>query len=92
LDEEKDGQEVLESFASFFEIFMGVLFAETKKCFVNTQETHLVINPILESINFYETNKLILQFPKHKSMLQECLNSTDFDNLWTMIDNLFHVL
>ena len=92
LDDEKDGQAALESFASFFEIFMGVLFAETKKCFVNTQETHLVINPILENINFYETNKLILQFPEHKSMLQECLNSMDFDNLWTMIDNLFHIL
>lgn len=92
LDEEKNWQDALSSFASFFEIFMGVLFAETKKCFVNTQETHLVINPILENINFYETNKLILQFPEHKSMLQECLNSTDFDNLWTMMDNLFHVL
>lgn len=92
LDEEKDWQEALESFASFFEIFMGVLFSETKKCFVNIQDTHLVINPILENINFYETNKLVLQFPEHKSMLQECLNSTDFDNLWTMIDNLFHIL
>jgi hypothetical protein len=69
-----------------------VLFAETKKCFVNTQESHLILNPILENINFFDTNKLILQFPDHKSMLQECLDSKDFENLWTMVDNLFSIL
>jgi len=92
LDGEKNWQEALESFASFFEIFMWVLFAETKKCFVNVQDTHLVLNPILENINFFDTNKLILQFSEHKSVLQECLSSKDFENLWMMMDNLFSVL
>lgn len=92
LDDEKDGQEAIESFARFFEIFMWVIFSETRKCFVDTQEVKLTINPILENINFFDTNKLILQFPEHKSILQECLNSQDFDNLWMMVDQLLSIL
>ena len=91
LDERKDWLDAIEPFARFFEIFMGVVFAETKKCFVDVQESKLTINPILENINFYETNKLFLQFPAHKSILQECLDVDDFENLWKMIDQLFLV-
>ena len=92
LDEIEDWKLSIQDFARFFEIFMWVLFSETKKCFVNVQEPKITINPILENINFYETNKLILQFPKHKSVLQECLNSDDFETLWSKIDQFFGII
>ena len=92
LDEQQDAIDVLERFARFFEVFMGVLFSETKPLFVNNPETKVTVNPILENINFYETNKLVLQFPDYKSLLQECLDDEDFQALWMKIDQLFTVL
>ncbi len=92
LDDSRDAQTTIEWFASFFEIFMWVLYSETKKCFEKIQDTKITINPILENINFFETNKLVLQFSKHKAMLQECLDSQDFENLWSMISQLLATL
>jgi len=92
LDEQQDAIDILERFARFFEIFMWVLFSETKQLFVNNPEIKVTVNPILENINFYETNKLVLQFSDYKSLLQECLNDEDFQSLWTKIDQLFTVL
>ena len=92
LDEQQDAINVLERFARFFEVFMWVLFSETKQLFVNNPETKVTVNPILENINFYETNKLVLQFPDYKALLQECLDDEDFQALWTKIDQLFTVL
>ena len=92
LDEQQDAIDVLERFARFFEVFMWILFSETKQLFVNNPETKVTVNPILENINFYETNKLFLQFPDYKALLQECLEDEDFQVLWTKIDQLFTVL
>lgn len=92
LDEQQDAIDVLERFARFFEVFMWVLFSETKQLFVNNPETKVTVNPILENINFYETNKLVLQFTDYKSLLQECLDDEDFQALWIKIDQLFTVL
>lgn len=92
LDEQQDAIDVLERFARFFEVFMWVLFSETKQLFVNNPENKVTSNPILENINFYETNKLVLQFPDYKSLLQECLEDEDFQALWMKIDQLFTVL
>ena len=92
LDEQQDAIDVLERFARFFEVFMWVVFSETKQLFVNNPEIKVTVNPILENINFYETNKLVLQFPDYKSLLQECLDDEDFQALWIKIDQLFTVL
>lgn len=92
LDEQQDAIDVLERFARFFEVFMWVLFSETKQLFINNPETKVTVNPILENINFYETNKLVLQFPDYKSLLQECLEDEDFQALWMKVDQLFTVL
>lgn len=92
LDEQQDAIDVLERFARFFEIFMWVIFSETKQLFINNPEIKVTVNPILENINFYETNKLVLQFPDYKSLLQECLDDEDFQALWIKIDQLFTVL
>ena len=92
LDEQQGAVDILERFARFFEVFMWVLFSETKQLFVNNPENKVTVNPILENINFYETNKLVLQFSDYKSLLQECLDDEDFQALWAKIDQLFTVL
>ncbi|MBO4516171.1 hypothetical protein J5751_01760 [bacterium] len=69
-----------------------MLFSETKQLFVNNPETKVTVNPILENINFYETNKLVLQFSDYKILLQECLDDEDFQSLRTKVEQLFVVL
>jgi hypothetical protein len=82
LNNQESTKELLENFARFFEVFMGVLFAETKKHFVNIQDNYITLNPIIDHINFHETNALIKQFDKHKTLLEADLDSEDFKKLW----------
>ncbi len=91
LDNNPTWKEVLENFARFFEIFMWVLFSETKKHFINIQDNYITLDPIMDHINFYETNNLIKQFEKHKSFLESNLETSDFDKLWSQISHLFTV-
>lgn len=92
LDEQIVWKEILENFARFFEVFMWVLFSETKKYFVNVQDNYITLNPILDHINFHETNNLIKQFYKHKSLLESNLDSLDFNKLWSKIDHFLAVI
>ena len=92
LNNQESAKELLENFARFFEVFMGVLFAETKKHFVNVQDNYITLNPIIDHINFHETNALIKQFDKHKTLLEADLDSQDFEKLWWEIDKMFDIL
>ncbi|HOG14997.1 MAG TPA: exonuclease domain-containing protein [Candidatus Absconditabacterales bacterium] len=92
LNNQESTKELLENFARFFEVFMGVLFAETKKHFVNIQDNYITLNPIIDHINFHETNALIKQFDKHKTLLEADLDSEDFKKLWGGIDKMFNIL
>lgn len=92
LDEQTVWKEILENFARFFEVFMWVLFSETKKHFINVQNNYITLDPILDHINFYETNNLIKQFDKHKSLLESNLDSLDFNKLWSNIDHFLAVI
>ena len=92
LDGEQNAYDAIERFARFFEVFMWVIFSETKRLFMNIPDTKLIVNPIIDNINFYETNKLVPQFSDHKTLLQECLDAQDFDNLWSKVDQLIAVL
>ena len=92
LDGEQNAYDAIERFARFFEVFMWVIFSETKRLFMNIPDTKLIVNPIIDNINFYETNKLVPQFSDHKTLLQECLDAQDFDNLRSKVDQLIAVL
>ena len=92
LNNQESTKELLENFARFFEVFMGVLFAETKKHFVNIQDNYITLNPIIDHINFHETNALIKQFDKHKTLLEADLDSEYFKKLWWGIDKMFNIL
>lgn len=92
LNNQENTKEIIENFARFFEVFMGVLFAETKKHFVNIQDNYITLNPIIDHINFHETNALIKQFDKHKTLLESNLDSEDFEKLWSGIEQMFNIL
>lgn len=89
LDNQIEWQKAIEEFVVFFEIFMGVLFSETKKHFIDVQSTFLTINPIMDHINFYETNKLIKQIDNYMTILKSALDISDFEKLKQQIDLLF---
>jgi len=69
-----------------------VLFSETKQKFVNIQNNYITINPIVDSIDFFETNKLLKKLDDHKNILKEVLDNADFDKLWSKIDTMFRAL
>jgi DNA polymerase III epsilon subunit-like protein len=92
LDNNINWKEVLENFARFFEVFMWVLFSETKKHFVDIQNNYITLNPILDHINFYETNNLLKQLEKHQLLLENNLDSIDFDRIWSKIEHMLAVL
>jgi len=58
--------EELQQFVNTFQIFIGVLFNESKKLFVNTEETMIPHDPIRESGDFYQTNLLRKQLMEKK--------------------------
>gem|GEM_PF-5871060 len=68
------------------------MFSETKKHFINVQDNYIILDPILDHINFYESNNLIQQFDKHKSLLESNLDSLDFNKLWSNIDHFLAVI
>jgi hypothetical protein len=67
------------------------LFKETKKQFINVQNKFITINPILDNLDFFETNNLIKKFVEHKRILEETLDQKDFKKLWLKIDDMFKV-
>lgn len=91
LDNQESGKEALDNFARFFEIFMWVLFKETKKHFINVPNKYITINPILDNLDFFETNNLIKKFSEHKRILGGVLEQKDFEKLWLKVDHMFRV-
>lgn len=58
--------EELQQFVNTFQIFIGVLFNESKKLFVKTEETMIQHDPIRENGDFYQTNLLWKQIVEKK--------------------------
>ncbi len=91
LNNQEFWREALDNFARFFEVFMWVLFSETKKQFINIQNNYITINPMLDNLDFFETNRLIKQFGDHKKILEETLDQKDFEKLWSQMDHMFKI-
>ncbi len=68
----------LESFRSFFETFMGVLFIETKQLFTHTQDIFIQINPLIGNTAFHQTNQLLSQLQEYIQELSSLLLPEDF--------------
>ncbi len=91
LDNQESGKEALDTFARFFEVFMWVLFWETKKQFINVQNKYITINPMLDNLDFFETNRLLRQFWDHRALLEWTLDQKDFEKLWSKIEHMLKI-
>ena len=64
----------LQEFDTFFTMFIWILRTETKKLFINIPDDEIQINPIVSSIEFFQTKKLLERlkefWPKLESILQ----------------------
>ena len=55
----EDKLKTLQEFDTFFTMFIGILWTETKKIFTNRPDDEIQINPIVTNPDFYQTNLIL---------------------------------
>ncbi len=80
---------VLKEFDTFFTMFIWILWTETKKLFINVSEDEIQINPIVSSIEFYQTKLLLEKFKEFWPKLERLLQTSDYKTLWSQIQHFF---
>ncbi|MDR2189887.1 MAG: hypothetical protein LBP53_01535 [Candidatus Peribacteria bacterium] len=88
--EEKEHQ-TLQAFDTFFTMFLGILWTETKKLFIGRAEESLQINPLVNNLDFYQTNLLLPKLEAFKEPLQSSLSEQDFHTLWKQIEHFLAI-
>lgn len=81
----------LQDFDTFFTMFIGILWTETKKLFIDRQEDELQINPIVSSTEFYQTNLIIPKLKEFRDVLEKNLQTSDFVTLRSQIEHFFDI-
>jgi len=71
----------LEEFVNSFQIFIWILFNESKNLFVKTDKTMIQHDPIREHGDFYQTNLLRKQLIEKKDKLKTILSEENYINL-----------
>jgi len=64
-----------------FQMFIGVLFMESKKLFIKVEDTMIQHDPIRESGDFYQTNLLWKQLIEKKDGLKNILSEDNYKML-----------
>jgi hypothetical protein len=85
-------EEELSAFVNMFQIFIGVLFNESKTLFVKTENTMIQHDPIQDHGDFYQTNLLWTQLCQKKETLKTILNEENYtilDKHFTHIQKIF---
>lgn len=82
---------ILQEFDTFFTMFIWILRTETKKLFINIQEDEIQINPIVSSIEFYQTKLLLGKLKEFWPKLEAVLQPTDFKTLRLQIEHFFSI-
>ena len=82
---------ILQDFDTFFTMFIWILRTETKKLFINIQEDEIQINPIVSSIEFYQTKLLLTKLKEFWPRLEAVLQPTDFKTLRSQIEHFFSI-
>ena len=82
---------ILQEFDTFFTMFIWILRTETKKLFINIPDDEIQINPIVSSIEFYQTKLLLPKLKEFWSKLEIALQSSDFKTLWLQIEHFFSI-
>jgi len=82
---------VLQEFDTFFTMFIWILRTETKKLFINIPDDEIQINPIVSSIEFYQTKLLLPKLKEFWPKLESVLHPSDFKTLWLQIEHFFSI-
>jgi hypothetical protein len=82
---------VLQEFDTFFTMFLGILWTDTKKLFIGRAEDELQINPIVSHSDFYQTNLLLPKLKAFAEPLRSVLHEQDFATLWKQIEHFFAI-
>jgi len=88
----KDNLESLQEFYNFFQIFIGVIFTETKKIFTNTDLTNIQHDPIVDHWDFHQTNLLRKQMPEQFKLIKKILEEDDWEVLSKQFKHIANVL
>ncbi len=81
----------LQEFDTFFTMFIWILRTETKKLFINIPNDEIQINPIVSSIEFYQTKLLLEKFKEFWPKLESALQTSDYKTLWLQIEHFFSI-
>ena len=81
----------LQEFDTFFTMFIWILRTETKKLFTNIPDDEIQINPIVSSIEFYQTKLLLVRFKEFWPKLESALQASDFKTLRLQIEHFFSI-
>ena len=82
---------VLQEFDTFFTMFIWILRTETKKLFIDMPDDEIQINPIVSSIEFYQTKLLLPRLKEFWPKLESALQSWDFKTLRLQIEHFFSI-
>ncbi len=95
---EENVSEELQQFVNAFQIFIGVLFNESKKLFIKTEDTMIPHDPIRESGDFYQTNLLRKQLMEKRDWLKKALSEDNYklfekhmDQIQKVFDNVVNI-
>ena len=78
----------LQQFINAFQIFVGVLFTETKHLFTKTEATILQHDPIQDHGDFYQTNLLRKQLLEKHQSLASSLSSENYATITKHLHNI----
>ena len=81
----------LQEFDTFFTMFIWILRTETKKLFINIPNEEIQINPIVSSIEFYQTKLLLPKLKEFWPRLESSLQTPDFKTLRLQIEHFFSI-
>lgn len=81
----------LQEFDTFFTMFIWILRTETKKLFINIPDDEIQINPIVSSIEFYQTKLLLPKLKEFWPKLEKSLQAWDFKTLRLQIEHFFSI-
>lgn len=82
----------INEFYNFFQIFIWQIFIETKELFKNNETTFIQHNPIVDSWDFFRTNKLLPDLRENLNKLEELLSKSDFEIIQSQINKISDTL
>lgn len=78
----------LQEFVNIFQTFIGILFMESKKLFIKTEDTMISHDPIREHGDFYQTNLLRKQLIEKKEALKTVISEENYSLLERHISHI----